>query len=217
MKFEDQRKIMIQEQIIDRGISDSKIIDALNSVPREMFVPVQYRDFSYNDGPLRIGENQTISQPFIVSQMTSLLEIDSSDSILEIGTGSGYQTAILAEMGATVYTVERFSSLSKSAEKILKSLKYKNIYFHIGDGSEGWKNAYPPMKKFDKIIITAAAPQIPQSLINQMSDNSKLIAPVGELDIQTLVLLTKKDGEIETQSFDECTFVPLIGSEGWKL
>lgn len=217
MRFEDQRKIMVQEQILSRGITDSTILDIFGKVPRESFVPEQYRDFAYNDGPLRIGEEQTISQPFIVAQMTALLDLQPTDKVLEIGTGSGYQTAILAELVDEVFTVERISSLSKKAARTLKEMEYNNIYFRIGDGTEGWKNAYPPVKKFDKIIITAAAPEIPESIIKQLAQDSKLIAPIGDMNIQELVLLTKEKDKISRHNFGSCSFVPLIGSEGWKL
>ncbi|MEA1973113.1 MAG: protein-L-isoaspartate(D-aspartate) O-methyltransferase [Candidatus Cloacimonadota bacterium] len=216
MKYEDQRKIMIEEQIVERGITNETVINALGNVPREEFVPIEFRDFAYKDGPLRIGEDQTISQPYIVAQMTSLLDLTKEDKVLEIGTGSGYQTAILAELTEQVFTVERFDSLSKSAKQSLSNLGYSNIYYRIGDGTEGWKNAYPPIKQFDKIIITAAAPQIPKSLISQMGNNSKLIAPVGNRNSQELVLLSKIEGEIVEEKYDACSFVPLIGLEGWE-
>ena len=217
MKFEDQRRAMVQEQIIARGINEQKVVDALLKVPRHLFVPEDIRHLSYQDSPLSIGNGQTISQPYIVALMTNLLEIKSSDKILEIGTGSGYQTALLAEMCETVYTVERIGQLSQYARKILNELAYKNIHFKVGDGTLGWKNGVPSCSEFNKIIVTAAAPDIPQSLMEQLADKGLMIIPAGNRMYQELILIKREKDKYFQSNYGGCTFVPLIGKEGWKL
>ncbi len=216
MRFEDQREVMINEQLIGRNIIDPLVIKAFKNVAREDFVPDNLKDFSYNDYPLNIDFRQTISQPYIVALMMQSLELESTDLVLEIGTGSGYLTALLAEIVKDVYSVETIPQLSRTASQILKSKAYKNIFFRTGDGSEGWKNAYPPTKEFNKIIVSAGSPQIPKALVNQLSENGKLILPVGEKDTQELILISKKGKEITETKVRECAFVPLIGKQGWK-
>ena len=217
MKFEDQRKLMVQEQIITRGINNEKVINALLKVPRHLFVPADIKHLSYQDSPLSIGNEQTISQPYIVALMMQLLEIKPIDKILEIGTGSGYQTALLAEMCDSVYTIERIDQLSLYAQKILLELSYKNIYFKVGDGTLGWKTGYPICSEFNKIIVTAAAPDIPQNLLDQMADNGLMIIPAGNRMYQELILVKREKDKYFQSNYGGCAFVPLIGKEGWKF
>lgn len=217
MRFEDQRKLMIENTIIRRGITDIKLINALMSVPREEFVMEEWKSFAYKDHPLQIGHQQTISQPYIIAYMLNLLDIQEHETVLEIGTGSGYQTAIIAEMAKEVFTVERIEPLSMNARKVLKSLNYTNIHFRIGDGSKGWEKAIPNVQSFDKIVVSASSPRIPQSLINQLNDGGRLVIPVGQSFDQNVVLIEKNDGVISEELFSGCAFVPLIGEEGWEI
>jgi len=216
MRFEDQRKLMVKNQLINKGICDSRVIKAFEKIPREMFVNDEWKDLSYKDHPLDIGLQQTISQPFIIALMMSLLKLVETDIVLEIGTGSGYLTALLAEIVAEVYTVERIDELMVRAKKTLKTLDYSNIYFKIGDGSLGWVNAIPNIKKFDKIIISAASPHSPTILLSQLKENGLLVIPEGSLQKQDLVLYQKKGDEVLSHKCCECSFVPLIGIEGWN-
>jgi len=207
---------MIKYQLIARGITDESVLNAFFKVPRHKFVPEEIGHLAYNDSPLSIGEGQTISQPYIVALMMQILELKNSDKVMEIGTGSGYQTALLAEIVETVYTVERINSLIRDAEDLLNKMNYKNIYFKYGDGTLGWKDGLPTQKEFDKIIVAAAAPDIPESLTGQLAMNGKLIIPTGNRAFQQLVVITRtEDGYIHTNE-GGCTFVPLIGDEGWQ-
>ncbi len=207
---------MIKYQLIARGIIDEKVLKAFSSVPRHRFVPKEFGHLAYNDSPLSIGEGQTISQPYIVALMMQILELKSSDKVLEIGTGSGYQTALLAEIVKEVYTVERINLLIQKAENLLNDLGYENILYKFGDGTLGWKDGNPEQNKFDKIIVAAAAPDIPESLTSQLAMNGKLISPTGNRTFQQLVVITRtEDGYIHTNE-GGCTFVPLIGDEGWQ-
>lgn len=216
MKFEDQLDLMIKEQIIFRGIHDPDIIKAFRKVPRHYFVPEDVQRFSYNDSPMRIGYGQTISQPYIVALMIKLIAPAEDDTVLEIGTGSGYQTALLAEIVKKVYTVERIPELMERARFILDGLGYENVYYHTGDGTKGWDKAYPPVKEFDKIIVSAAAPSPPDTLVKQLKNGGKLVIPTGSKWGQELMLITRQDDKVAEKSYGLCTFVPLIGSEGWK-
>jgi len=216
MKFEDQRKRMVETQIARRGIKNPAILAAFEKVPRHLFVPEEYRTFSYQDHPLGIGQGQTISQPYIVAMTLNLLALDKDDLVLEIGTGSGYQTALLAEIVKEVYTVERIPELFMKARTVLKELNYPNIHFRMGDGTKGWEKAYPPCSEFNKIAVSAAAPSVPESLINQLADGGKLVIPTGNRSFQELILVEKRDNQFTKTCFGGCTFVPLIGEEGWK-
>jgi len=175
-EYEKLRRLMVEEQIIKRGIKDREVIRAMLKVPREKFVPPQERGSAYGDFPLPIGYGQTISQPYIVAYMTEQLEVKKGDRVLEIGTGSGYQSAILAEIGCEVYTVELIEELSKRAQRIIKELGYKNVHFKIGDGYQGWKEYAP----YDAIIVTAAPPRIPEKLKYQMKIGGRMVIPVGD-------------------------------------
>lgn len=203
---------MVEEQLIPRGIKDLLVLNAFRKVPREKFVPPEQRSESYGDFPLPIGEEQTISQPYIVALMTEALRLKREEKILEIGTGSGYQAAVIAEIAKEVYTIERISILAQRAKKILKELSYQNIKIKIGDGTKGWKEFSP----YDGIIVTAAAPKVPESLIKQLAKGGRLIVPIGNLYSQELILYEKKKGRLMTTNFGGCRFVPLKGEEGWK-
>jgi protein-L-isoaspartate(D-aspartate) O-methyltransferase len=211
-KFRKKRFEMVDSQIKSRGIKDDRVLDAMRKVPRHLFVPENKREMSYSDCPLGIGEGQTISQPYIVALMTECLEIKEGDKILEIGTGSGYQTALLAELAEKVYTVERFEELSLSAERVLSGLGYDNVEFRVGDGSEGW-SAWAP---YDGIIVTAAAPSVPSILCGQLAEGGRMVIPVGGRGIQELMAAKKEGGKIKSRSASGCVFVPLIGKYGHK-
>lgn len=203
---------MVEEQIVARGIKDKKVISAFLKVPREEFVPESLKEYAYDDRPLSIGEGQTISQPYIVALMTESLKLKGDEKVLEIGTGSGYQSAILAEIGCKVYSVERIEILAERAKKILEKLGY-DVKIKVGDGTLGWKEYAP----YDRIIVTAAGPEIPESLLLQLSeDEGRLIMPVGDRFVQDLILVIKKGNKIERINLGGCQFVPLIGKEGWK-
>lgn len=206
------REKMVNSQIVARGIKDDKVIQAMLKVPRHLFVEEALRDQAYGDFPLPIGKGQTISQPYIVALMTEALELRGKERVLEVGTGSGYQTAILAEIALWVYTIERDPELSGKAKKVLLSLGYKNISFKVGDGSLGWPEAAP----FDAIIVTAASPQIPQPLVDQLAEGGRIVIPVGDEFSQVLIKGIKKDGMLKTQTLEPVRFVRLVGAYGFK-
>jgi protein-L-isoaspartate(D-aspartate) O-methyltransferase len=212
MDLEILRKRMVEEQLIPRGINNPKVLDAFKKIERHKFMPDELKMSSYADFPVPIGEGQTISQPYIVALMTECLDLTGEERVLEIGTGSGYQTAILAELSREVYTLERFENLAQKAEILLKKLGYLNIKVKSGDGTLGW----PEFAPFDRIIITAASPIIPLPLIEQLKEKGKLILPLGESLSQVLTLVEKKEGKIEKSQICGCVFVPLIGEYGWK-
>ena len=212
MDFKELREIMVETQIIPRGIKDKRVIDAMKQVPRHLFVsePMQYK--AYDDMALSIGEGQTISQPYMVAAMTELLELKGDERVLEIGTGSGYQAAILAELSKVIYTVERVSALSKQAEARFHALGYKNIHVKVGDGTSGWQEEAP----FNRIIITAGTPKIPEPLMEQLSDEGIMIAPVGDRFSQQIIKVLKSRNKVFESLHTPCVFVPLIGEHGWK-
>ncbi|MFH1368880.1 MAG: protein-L-isoaspartate(D-aspartate) O-methyltransferase [Elusimicrobiota bacterium] len=198
---------MVRTQLLPRGISDNTVLDAFLKVPRSLFVPERFSREAYDDHPLPIGEGQTISQPFMAAIMTELLKIKKGDKILEIGTGSGYQTAILAELGGEVNTVEKIEPLSQKARNTLDGIGYKNINYRIGDGTAGWAEKAP----FDKIIVTAAAREIPPLFIEQLAEGGRLVIPVGETFSQELTIVEKEKGKIIKKFYGGCVFVPLVG------
>jgi len=206
------RERMVETQIKARGIKDSRVLQAMLKVPRHFFVDEGMRDQAYGDFPLPIGEGQTISQPYIVAFMTEALELKGKERVLEIGTGSGYQTAILAELALWVYTIEKYPKLLERAKKILINLGYKNIFFRLGDGSAGWPEAAP----FDAIIVTAAAPKIPDPLVEQLAEGGRIIIPVGDEFSQVLVKGVKKGGILHTKTLEAVRFVKLVGAYGFK-
>jgi len=211
MRFEDQRAKMVSEQLVSRGISDSLVLGAFAKVKRECFVGEQFRTYAYFDNPLSIGHEQTISQPYIVALMMSMLRLRGEDRVLEIGTGSGYQTALLAEVCAEVYTVERIEALMTVARERLNGQGYKNIYFKLGDGALGWVNATPAVAEFDKIVISAASAKVPDALFEQLAVGGRLVAPVGPRGVQELTLYEKLEGGgIRSSKGCECVFVPLV-------
>ena len=202
----------MEEQLIDRGIKDFRLQEVMSRVPRHVFVQDSLSHRAYGDYPLPIGGGQTISQPYVVAKMTEALELQPTDRVLEIGTGSGYQTAILSEMAAKVFTIERVKAIATSAQTLLNQLGYtSNIIYKIFDGTYGWPDQAP----YDAILVTAGGPEIPASLIKQLKDGGRLVAPVGGEQSQKLTFMIKQ-GEQTTQSdLGDCTFVPLIGRYGW--
>jgi protein-L-isoaspartate(D-aspartate) O-methyltransferase len=209
VRFEDQRKRLIQE-LMNYGIRDKSVLQAIDSVPRENFVLPEYAEYSYKNQPLPIDLNQTISQPLMIAIMLEHLELTNIDIVLEIGTGSGYQTALIASIVKEVCTVERLDSLSLKARSILKSAGFYNIYFKIGDGAQGWQMAYPTYTEFSKIIVSAAADRVPDKLITQLSDPGILVIPVGGSQLQELIKIQKNSGNITRTTHGGCTFVPLV-------
>ncbi len=203
---------MVNEQLTGRGIDDVKVLEAFRSVPRHKFVPDGCVQEAYEDHPLPIGEGQTISQPYIVALMTQALELKGDEKVLEVGTGSGYQAAILAGLVKEVYTIEKEESLLRKAETVLEEEGCNNISFKCGDGTLGWKEKSP----FDAIIVTAAAPHVPESLKEQLADGGRLVIPVGDLFSQMLTVIEKRGNDYLTNNLCGCMFVPLIGEEGWK-
>lgn len=212
MDYAVLRKRMVEEQLIPRGIKNARVLDAFYKVERHMFIPQDLRMSAYADFPVPIGEGQTISQPYIVALMTECLDLIGNEKVLEIGTGSGYQAAILAELAREVYTIERFENLGKSAKIILNKLGYTNIKIKSGDGTLGW----PEIAPFDRIIITAASPRIPLPLTEQLKENGRLILPLGESFSQVLTLVEKRKDKLESINVCSCVFVPLVGKYGCK-
>lgn len=214
VNFEIARKRMVQEQVVGRGISDQRLIDAMLKIPRHRFVQEAMAANAYSDSPLPIGEKQTISQPYMVALMTELLELKPNDHVLEIGTGSGYQTAILASLVRRVWTVERIRPLALQARKVLDSLHLLNVNIKVGDGTLGWPEEGP----YDAIIVTAGAPAVPETLAEQLAPGGRLVIPVGDESSQTLIRIRKEaDGSLVQESGVGCRFVPLIGQQGWQL
>lgn len=203
---------MVETQLVPRGISAPRVLDAFRLVPRHGFVPENMRDSAYDDSALPIGEGQTISQPYMVAIMTELLRLKGEEKVLEVGTGSGYQAAILAELCKKVYTLERLDTLSQRAKILLQGLGYSNIEFLVGDGTEG----YAPAAPYDGIVVTAACPEAPQPLVDQLAEGGRLVIPLGEKYLQTLTVITREKGRIKTEESIGCVFVPLIGKYGWK-
>lgn len=214
--WQEQRKRMVEEQLIPRGINDKQVLSAFLKVPRHRFIPFEFINSAYADHPLPIGEQQTISQPYIVALMTQCLQLKKGDKVLEIGTGSGYQAAILAELNCSVYSIERSASLARQAKNILTELGYcacpGEAKIKVGDGTEGWSEFSP----YAKIIVTAAAPKVPLSLWTQLAEDGIMVIPLGDRFIQMLTLVKKIKGKIKSENICGCRFVPLIGKEGWR-
>lgn len=194
-----------------QGIADKKVLEVMHRIPRHLFIANSLWDHAYADHPVPIDQGQTISQPYIVALMTQSLQLQKSDRVLEIGTGSGYQTAILAELATHVYTIERWQELADKAQRLLTSAGYVNISFRVGDGTLGWLEEAP----FEKILVTAAAPEVPAALVEQLAEGGRLVIPVGGRQLQTLVAFTKEEGEMRREELCACSFLPLIGKEGW--
>jgi len=209
--FERERAAMVEQQLRDRGIRDQRVLDAMLRVPRHEFVLPEYRSQAYEDHPIPIGEDQTISQPFIIAVSLQALELQGTESALEVGTGSGYQTALLAELARQVYSVERHESLAHSAATILAQLGFNNVKVVVGDGSYGLQEHAP----FDAIVVSAAAPSVPTSLFDQMAENGRMVIPVGPPHAQELQLVRKQNGQPVIEVLEGCRFVPLVGAEGY--
>jgi protein-L-isoaspartate(D-aspartate) O-methyltransferase len=206
-RYSDLRKSMVDQQIIARGIKDAGVVAALLKVPRHLFVPESYRALAYSDGPLPIGAEQTISQPYIVALMSEELDLKATDKVLEIGTGSGYHAAVLAEIVSEVYTIEIIDVLGLRAEALLDSLGYSNVSVRIGDGYQGWPEHAP----FDKIIVTCAPTQIPEPLVSQLKEGGLMVIPVGPMWGQYLYRVRKQDGKVATEQITPVSFVPMTG------
>ncbi len=205
------REKMVKDQLVARGIKNKRVLQVMGKIPRHLFIEEVLAGEAYNDHPVTIGEKQTISQPYLVALMTEILELKGDENTLEIGTGSGYQTAILAELSSRVYTVERIKSLLVNARKLLSELGYSNILFKAFDGTLGW-NEYAP---FDAIMVTAGAPSLPGPLMDQLADNGRMIVPVGDRYSQELIKVIRKGNSLEQENLGGCRFVNLIGVHGW--
>lgn len=210
--YANLRERMVSEQIVSRGIRDECLLDALRHIPRHWFVPEEYANVAYNDGPLPIGHGQTISQPYIVALMTELLELGGDEIVLEVGTGSGYQAALLALLAQQVHTIERHAALAEKAEKVLLRLGLTNVVVHVGDGSMG----LPQYAPFKAIMITAAAPHVPQPLFDQLDEGGRLVLPEGGTGGQMLDRWRKQGSEYRQEHITPVAFVPLRGQHGWK-
>lgn len=209
----ERSKKALLKDLFDQGINDLDVLAAMQTLPREIFIPQDEQERAYLNIAIPIGQGQTISQPTIVAKMTSALALDKSCRVLEVGTGSGYQTAILAQLAGDVFTIERLAELSLTARERLSSLGLTNVEFAVGDGTLGWPEKGP----FDRIILTAAGPKIPPPLIDQLAEGGRMVLPIeSSPGIQQLYLYRKRDGELEPQSLGGCRFVPLVGAEGWE-
>ena len=207
-----QRLVMLEQQLMQRGIIDERVLSAMGLIPREIFVPEPYRENAYADRPLPIGQDQTISQPYIVALMLQLLKTNPAHTVLEIGTGSGYQTALLARMVRRVVTIERIAALSARAGTLLKKLGLTNVHLHVGDGTQG----YPEYAPYNGIIVTAGGPRVPDALAQQLADGGTLVCPVGNRDQQELLVIERHGNEFNESVHGGCRFVPLIGKDGWE-
>lgn len=211
-KYEQQRNDMVETQIYQRGVRDELVLKAMHKVPRHEYVPPNLHDYAYQDHPLPIGENQTISQPYIVAFMTECLGLKGGEKVLEIGTGSGYQAAVLGEIAGEVYTIEIIESLANRAKEILEKMDYKNIYVKWGDGYQGWPEKAP----FDGIIVTAAPDHIPRPLIDQLKPGGRMIIPVGDYYQELILIAKSNEGEISQRSVLPVRFVPMTGKAQTK-
>ena len=209
--YADRRERMVKRQIADRGIRDAAVLSAMSVVPREQFVLGPYQQYAYDDTPLPIPANQTISQPYIVAYMIAALKLKPEDRVLEIGTGSGYAAAVLSRMVREVYSIERHERLAEYARNRLAQLGYDNVSVRSGDGTLGWPEAAP----YDRILVTAAAPDLPDPLFEQLAEGGRLVVPIGSEDYQQLHVIQRRDGEPVDHPSVACRFVPLVGREGW--
>jgi len=210
-QYSGQRLKMIEEQLVERGIRDLRVMEAMSRLPRHLFVESSFQHKAYGDTPLPIGANQTISQPYIQALMTEALKLRGGERVLEIGTGSGYQTALLAELAGQVFTIERLKPLAKQAKQLLDSLGYTNINYKTFDGTYGWRDQGP----YDAILVTAGAPEMPKALLEQLKDGGKLLVPVGGSDRQKLVEVVREGEKFNERVLVDCVFVPLVGKYGW--
>jgi len=210
--YQSLRDEMVENQIKARGVHDPRVLEAMRRIPRHLFVPEPNKPRAYEDKPLPVGEGQTISQPYIVGWMTELLRLDGHETVLEIGTGTGYQAAILGILARKVYTMERLEPLAKSARRRLEKLGFKNIEVTVGDGSKG----FPEHAPYHGIIVTAGSPQVPQALVEQLADGGRLVIPVGTSSMQMLTIVEKHGDTISSTEKGSCVFVPLVGKYGWR-
>jgi protein-L-isoaspartate(D-aspartate) O-methyltransferase len=210
--FERERERMVEEHLIRRGIKDPRVLAAMRRVPRHLFVLEGFRDQAYGDHPLPIGEEQTISQPYIVALMTTLLDVTGQDKVLEIGTGSGYQAAVLAELARRVCTVERKPALAHRARALLEGLGYQNVWVRLANGTLGWPDEAP----FDRILVTAGAPNVPRPLVEQLAEGGRMVLPMGEGEDQTVTLVEQRGGAVRTSAHGDCRFVKLVGKYAWE-
>ena len=211
--FTIARRRMVEDQVIDRGVKDRRVIDAMLKVPRHKFVEEALEGKAYQDAPLPIGEKQTISQPYMVAFMSEALFLDGSEKVLEIGTGSGYQAAVLALLADRVFSLERIPSLARRARKILDGCGFSKVNIRVADGTQGWQDMAP----FDAIVVTAGAPDVPQGYLDQLAIGGRLIIPVGDRNSQVLMRITRTgEAEYQEEQMLGCRFVPLIGRHGWK-
>jgi protein-L-isoaspartate(D-aspartate) O-methyltransferase len=203
---------MVQEQLVARGIKDARVVAAMRKIPRHLFIDPGIVNRAYDDSALPIGDKQTLSQPFMAARMTEMLALRGSEKVLEVGTGSGYQTALLAELAFNVFSVEKIRALSLKARSLLDRLDYQNIALHVGDGTLGWSEHAP----YNGIIVTAGAPQAPQPLLDQLSVGGRLVIPIGDEQAQTLVRVTRTRTGFKQEQLGECKFVKLVGKYGWR-
>ncbi len=212
VRYARERERMVDEQLAGRGVTDPRVLAAMRRVPRHRFVQEALRARAYGDHPLPIGEDQTISQPFIVGLMTSLLELTGREKVLEIGTGSGYQTAVLAAVARRVCSIERLPRLAERARALLESLGHDNVWIRVGNGALGW----PDLAPFDRIIVTAGGPGIPPPLVQQLAEGGRMVLPVGSPENQILTVVDNAGGEIRQRTHGECKFVKLVGKYAWE-
>ena len=210
--WELTRARMVEEQLARRGIGDERVLAALRRVPRHRFVEEALRERAYGDHPLPIGDEQTISQPYIVALMTALLELDGREKVLEIGTGSGYQTAVLAELARRVCSMERLPRLAERARAVLEDLGYTNVWIRVGNGTLGWPDEAP----FDRILVTAGGPAVPPPLFEQLAEGGRMVVPLGDEVNQRLTVVEKVRGQMRTRTHGECKFVKLVGKYAWE-
>ena len=210
--YTQQRMCMVREQIMARGVHDPRVLEAMRQVPRHCFVPREFRAMAYSDGPLPIGQGQTISQPYIVALMSEMMELQGDETVLEIGTGSGYQAAVLAHLAKTVHTIERHAALAEHAEQVLQELGVRNVVVHVGDGTLG----APRYAPYQAIMVTAASPGVPQPLLDQLVDSGRLVIPVGGHGSQILERWSRQGGTYTEEKILPVAFVPLRGAHGWQ-
>jgi len=210
--YQSLRDEMVEQQMRARGITDERVLEAMRRVPRHLFVPPGRRDRAYDDTPLPLGEGQTISQPYMVAWMTELLCLRGNEVVLEVGTGSGYQAAVLGVLAKKVYTIERIPSLAEAAARLLTELSLDNVEIVVGDGSKGLKEHAP----YDGILVTAGSPGVPQVLVEQLADGGRLVITVGTASMQMLNVITRRGDDVETNQVGSCVFVPLVGMYGWE-
>jgi protein-L-isoaspartate(D-aspartate) O-methyltransferase len=210
---ERERERMVQEQLVRRGITDRRVLEAMSRTPRHLFVEEALRDRAYGDHPLPIGEQQAISQPYIVALMTQLLQLEGREKVLEVGTGSGYQTAILAALARRVCSIERLPALALRSRALLEGLGLNNVWVRVGNGALGWPDEAP----FDRILVTAGGPAVPPPLFEQLTEGGRMVAPIGDATNQTLTLVERVGGQMRTTPCGDCSFVKLVGRYAWEV